>query len=135
GLAGDGVYGANIPANASTNGQMIRYYVAASDTDGRNSRLPVFNAPLDSDEYFGTVVTDPSIGTLLPVFHWFLANPALAETDTGTRCSLFYQGEFYDNVFVRIRGGTARGWPKKSYKVELNEDHEFLIRPDLRRVT
>src|SRR5262249_39056582 len=58
-----------------------------------------------------------------------------AETATGTSCSIFYNGELYDNVFVRIRGGTSRGWPKKSYKIELNEDHEFELHPGERRVT
>jgi len=38
-----------------------------------------------------------------------VAAPAQAETATGTRCSVFYNGELYDNVFVRIRGGTSRG--------------------------
>lgn len=135
GGAGDGVFGASIPASASTNGQMIRYLISASDALGRASRAPVFNDPQNSDEYFGTIVQNPGINTPLPVFHWFLATPAAAETDAGTRCSLFYNGEFYDNIFVRIRGGTARGWPKKSYKVEFNEDHEFLPRPGERRVT
>jgi hypothetical protein len=135
GALGDGLFGATIPANASTNGQMIRYAITAADALGRTSRAPLFNDPLNSDEYFGTVVANPAITTPLPVFHWFLALPSAAETDTGTRCSLFHDGEFYDNIFIRIRGGTARGWPKKSYKVELNEDHEFLLRPGLERVT
>lgn len=135
GVGGDGVFGASIPASASTNGQMIRYAITAADAFGRTSRAPHFNDPLNSDEYFGTIVANPAIATPLPVFHWFVAAPALAETDTGTRCSLFYAGEFYDNIFIRIRGGTARGWPKKSFKVELNEAHEFLLRPGLQRVT
>jgi hypothetical protein len=135
GAAGDGVFGASIPASASTNGQMIRYRIGATDALSRVSRAPLFNDLLDSDEYFGTVVHNPAISTPLPVFHWFLATPGAAETDTGTRCSLFYNGEFYDNIYVRIRGGTARAWPKKSYKVEFNEDHEFLLRPGERRVT
>ncbi len=135
GGAGDGLFGASIPASASTNGQMIRYLISATDSLGRPSRAPLFSDPENSDEYFGTIVQNPAIGTPLPVFHWFVATPAAAETDAGTRCSLFYNGEFYDNIFVRIRGGTARGWPKKSYKVEFNEDHEFLVRPGERRVT
>jgi len=135
GAVGDGMFGASIPASASTNGQMVRYLISATDAGGRPGRAPVFNDPQDSDEYFGTVVQNPAINTPLPVFHWFLATPGAAEVDTGTRCSLFYNGEFYDNIFVRIRGGTARGWPKKSYKVEFNEDHEFLLRPGERRVT
>jgi hypothetical protein len=135
GAAGDRVFGATIPASASTNGQMVRYLISATDSLGRVSRAPLFNDPQNSDEYFGTIVQNPAITTPLPVFHWFLATPTAAETDAGTRCSLFYNGEFYDNIFVRIRGGTARAWPKKSYKVEFNEDHEFLLRPGERRVT
>ena len=135
GVAGDGIFGGTIPASASTNGQMIRYVVTATDAFGRTSRAPLFNDPLDSDQYFGTVVANPAINSALPVFHWFVATPAAAETDTGTRCSLFYNGEFYDNLFVRIRGGTSRSWPKKSYKIEFNEDHEFELYPGKPRVT
>jgi hypothetical protein len=106
---------------------MIRYLVSASDALGAKS--PLFNDQ-NSDEHFGTIVQNP-LTHAAAVFHWFRATPA-AETDAGTRCSLFYNGEFYDNIFVRIRGGTARGWPK-SFKVEFNEDHEFLLRPGERR--
>ena len=135
GIAGDGLFGAAIPASASTNGQMLRYAITSADALGRTSRAPLFNDPLDSDQYFGTIVANPAIATSLPVFHWFVGTPAAAETDTGTRCSLFYNGEFYDNIFVRIRGGTSRSWPKKSYKMEFNEDHEFELRPGEPRVT
>jgi len=135
GAAGDGIFGASIPAGASTNGQMIRYFISATDAAGRPGRAPLFNDPLDSDEYFGTVVHNPAINTPLPVFHWFVAAPAAAEAATGTRCSLYYNGEFYDNIFVRLRGGTSRGFPKKSFKVEFNEGHEFLLRPGEPRVT
>ncbi len=135
GAAGDHVFGASIPASASTNGQLVRYVVAAADSHGVPSRVPVFNSPTDSDEYLGTVVADPLVQTALPVIHWFVAVPAQAETATGTRCSVFYNGELYDNVFVRIRGGTSRSWPKKSYKVELNEDHRFALEPGGPRVT
>lgn len=135
GPASDGVFGGNLPAGASTNGQMIRYAVTATDAAGRTSRVPPFNDPLDSDQYLGTVVANPAIHSALPVFHWFVEAPARAETDTGTRCSLFFNGEFYDNLFVRIRGGTSRAWPKKSYKLEFNEDHEFELHPGQPRVT
>ncbi len=135
GGAADGTYGARIPASASTNGQLIRYAVLATDVRNVSARLPIFNSPTDSDEYLGTVVLDPAVQTTLPVFHWFVATPALAELPTGTRCSLFYDGELYDNIFVRIRGGTSRGWPKKSYKIELNEDHEFALKAGGPRVT
>ena len=55
--------------------------------------------------------------------------------DPGTLCSFFYDGEFYDNATVRLRGGTSRSWPKTSHKVELPDDHEFRIRKGVGRVT
>jgi hypothetical protein len=136
GLAGDGIYGATIPASASGPGQMVRYAVAAADTQGRASREPLFADPLGSPEYQGTIIQPLNVTSTIPVMHWFVATPSAAETDAGTRASFFtYNGEFHDNVFIRIRGGTARGWPKKSYKVEMNDGEHFLIHPGLRRVS
>ncbi len=131
GAAGDGVYGATIPAGASTPGQMVRYYIDAFDAANEASRVPPFLESSASEEYLGTTVQAPAVSSRLPVLQWFVQDPAAAETATGTRCSLFYQDELYDNVFVRIRGGTARGWPKKSFKFEMNEDHPFLLHPGL----
>jgi len=106
GVAGDGVYGARIPAGAASPGEMVRYYFSAIDTQANTSRWPFFITP-DAPEYFGTVVDDPVILTNLPVLHWFVQNTNAAETYTGTRCALFYNGAFYDNVFVAIRGATS----------------------------
>jgi hypothetical protein len=133
GAAGDGVFSAIIPAGAAQPGQMVRYYVTALDDGGRASRWPLFLDPYGSAEYQGTLVrTHPA--TALPVLHWFVQNAAAAETGTGTRCSVFYHDEFYDNVFVRIRGQTSRSYPKHSYKFELNAEHHFLFRADAPRV-
>jgi hypothetical protein len=134
GAAGDGRFGAVIPARAALPGQMIRYYVTAQDSAGRASRWPLFLDPLASSAYQGTMVRNNPV-TALPVLHWFVQNPAAADTATGTRCALFFDGELYDNAFVRIRGQTSRGWPKKSYKFELNDDHHFRFRPDAPRVS
>lgn len=135
GLAGDGVYGAAIPAAASVPGQMVRYYVQAFDLLNRTSRWPLFLDPNGSPEYQGTVVQNLSVTSALPVMHWFAQDTAAAETDAGTRCSVFYDGELYDNIYVRIRGGTARSWPKKSYKLEMNEGHYFRVHPGQPRVS
>ncbi|HXJ75575.1 MAG TPA: CotH kinase family protein, partial [Candidatus Dormibacteraeota bacterium] len=136
GAAGDGIYGASIPATASNPGQMLRYAVLAADALGRTNREPLFSDPLGSPQYRGTLIRNAGITSALPVLHWFVGTPAAAETDLGTRCSIFSPlGEFYDNVFVRIRGGTARGWPKKSYKIELNEGDHYLIHPGALRVS
>jgi len=132
GTAGDGIYGAAIDHTNCFAGQMIRWFINASDTEGRVSRWPLISSSPDSAEYLGAVVQPEALAnTALPVLHWFVENPAAADTDSGTRCSLFYANRFYDNLIVRIRGGTSRNWPKKSYKFEMNSGDRFFVREDL----
>lgn len=142
--AGDGIYSASFSmttlfGSAVKPGEMLRWRVEAEDDQGAVFSDPWVHDPDDSDIYYGTVAMDPSIDTKLPVLHRFFEQPNRAETGSGTRGALFYEGEFgaefYDNVFVRIRGGTATSWPKKAYKIELNEDHEFQFDAELPRVT
>ncbi|HEX2973984.1 MAG TPA: lamin tail domain-containing protein, partial [Tepidisphaeraceae bacterium] len=125
GAAGDGVYGAIIPASASSAGEMVRYYVVATDSEDQMSRAPLFASPTGSPEYFGTVIADPSVTSQLPIFQWFVENPSAATTDNGTKASVYYLGQFYDNVHVRIRGGTARGWEKPHFKFDFNAGYHF----------
>jgi hypothetical protein len=132
--AGDGVYSADIPANVAQPGQMIRYYVTAQLSNGLVRREPLFVDPAASPEYFGTIVNDPQLQSNFPVLHRFLEEPRLVDSGRGLRTSIYYNGEFYDNAFIRIRGGTARSWPKKSYKIEFNDDHQFLLDPATPRV-
>ncbi len=107
GAAGDGVYGAAIPAAASGPGQMVRFQVWALDGAGRTARWPLFDDPLGSPEYLGTVVADPAAINTLPVYEWFTDNVPASTTRTGTRASVFFNGEFFDNVFVRVRGSAT----------------------------
>ncbi len=125
---GDGIYGAVIPASASGPGQMVRWYVTATDTFGGNSRLPSFVEPQNSPEYFGTVVDNPGLTNPLPVLHWFIQSPGAADNDVGTRCSLFYDGVFYDNLAINIHGQSSRGFPKKSYDIDFHPGHNFKWR-------
>jgi len=129
GQPSDGVYGARIPAAAFSAGQMVRWYVAATDTAGRTSQFPSFFVPQNSPQYFGTVVEDPNLVNPLPVLHWFIETPTAANSDAGTRCVLFYDGEFYDNVGINIHGQSSRGFPKKSYDIDFNPGHNFKWAP------
>ena len=122
-LVGDGVYAATIPAGIATDGQMIRYRVTATDTNGDTSHEPLFPDPTESAEYTGTIVQDTPIDTQLPVFHWFVEDTAAADTRPGTRGAAFFDGEFYDNIFVRVRGQGSSGYPKPSHKFEFNDGH------------
>lgn len=135
GAAGDRFYAAQIPGGLAQPGQMIRYYVTANDAGGHRSRWPLFLSRTASPEYHGVVVQNPSLTNALEVLHWFVEKPTAAETSTGTRAAFAWHGAFHDNVFIRIRGGTSRGWPKHSYKVEFNEGDHFLLRPGLSRLS
>ena len=120
GAAGDNVFGAIIPSTVSTNGQMIRYYLVANDTMGNVSRLPQFLSPTASPKYFGTVVEDPTLKTALPVLYWFIQNPSGANESAGARCSIFFNGEFYDNVNANVHGQSSIGFAKHSFDFNLN---------------
>ena len=109
---------------------MVRWYVTASDTLGNESRYPVFFSAADSAEYLGTVVADPGVSTNLEVFQYFVENTNLAATDFGTRASVSFRGEFYDNVFIRRRGGNTT----QGRKFEFNSSQHFLFDPAYPRV-
>ncbi|NLH15246.1 MAG: hypothetical protein GX455_01575, partial [Phycisphaerae bacterium] len=126
--AGDGIYTASIPGAAA--GQMVRWYVTATDINAVQTREPMFLDPTNSPEYFGTVVVDPSISSKIGVFWYFVQNTSAEGTDTGTRASVFYLNEFYDNVFIRLRGGyTTHG-----RKIAFNDGHFFRFDPNQDRV-
>jgi hypothetical protein len=125
GKSGDSIYGAKIPGTQFDTGQMVRWYITTADTAGRESRFPAHLDLLNSPKYWGTVVDDPSLTNPLPVLHWFILNPNAANTDAGTRCSLYYDGQFYDNLWINIHGQSSRGFPKKSYDIDFHPGHNF----------
>jgi hypothetical protein len=135
GAAGDGIWAARIPATAASPGQMIRWAVTATDDAGRSLRHPAYPDPRRSPQYEGTVVLDPSLtSSRIPVLHWFIATPSSADTDTGARGSLFFEGEFYDNILANVHGQSTRGFPKRSYDIDFNPGHKFRWREGQPRV-
>lgn len=132
--AGDGIWSATLPASAFSPGQMTRWRFVANDSAGSETREPPYPDPLNSHQYYGTVADDPRVQTKLPVIHWFTQNPAGAGTDAGSRGSVYYRGEFYDNVLFNIHGQSTRGFPKKSYNIDFNRTQRFRWSPDAPRV-
>ncbi len=129
--AGDGVYSAVIPSEFFFAGNMIRWSIAAVDAGGGIADAPQFLVPDNSPEYFGTVVRDPNLVSDLPILRWFTESIGRANSRAGTRASVFYDGEFYDNIFVRKRGGyTARN----SQKFVFNNGFKFRISDEYDRV-
>jgi hypothetical protein len=125
-LADDGFYTGIIPAHSGQPGQMLRYYLQASDTDGRATRSPSYLSPTKSPQYYGTVILNPTLtNSHLPVLHWFIEKPAAADSDATARCCLYYQGEFYDNIGVNQHGQSTRGFPKRSYDLDFHPGYHF----------
>jgi len=132
GAAGDGVFGAIITNQVGgvwtyAPGQMVRWFISAQDSQSRTSRWPLFLSPTESAEYLGTVIADPTLGSTLPIFQLFVAPGQLGgiDTETGGRLSLFYDGEFYDNIYLELRGNSTAGYAKKSHRVEFNREHKL----------
>jgi hypothetical protein len=125
----NGTWTGTIPAGIATAGQMIRYYVTATDADGNISRWPIFPDAMDSQQYFGTVVADASIQSHLPVACLFMQTSSAADNQTGTQGSLFYLNELYDNIHIYVHGQSSVGWPKKSHNLDFPKDHQFLYQP------
>jgi hypothetical protein len=136
-VAGDEIFTAQIPDSEFTTGQMVRWYVTATDTAGATSRAPRFQDPLDSPEYHGTVIVDPSVATDLPVLYWFVEDPNAAASDDGTRASLYMLGQFYDNIEVDLHGqSTARPeFTKKSFNFDANNGLKFEVDSSFGRVS
>jgi hypothetical protein len=135
GAAGDHVYAATIPASASSVGQMVRWYVTAADGLGRTGRWPLFEdqsgpSGTGSPEYLGTMIADPTIASTMPLFYWFVQDPAAGDSTAGTDSSVYYNGEFFDNVFSRHRGYSSGGT-----KIDFNKGYYFRWDADHLRVS
>ena len=130
GLTGDGLFGATIPGEVANPGEMLRYRVTADDVNGNTTRWPLFNDATRTPEYYGTIVEGPN-DAQLPVLHWFTETVAASQSIHGARASVFFLGEFYDNVFVRGRGAGGTG---AGQKFEFNRGFDFRYADDVPRV-
>ena len=150
GAAGDGVYGAIITNYVGGNwtytaGQMVRWYVSAADSLSHTSRWPLFTDPNGSAEYDGTVVNPNYVTSALPIIHLFAPTSVLqpgpytiqtnADSQDGGRVSLYYDGEFYDNINMNLRGNTTAWYNKKSHRLNFNKEHAFRYSDSAARIT
>ncbi len=135
--ANDGIFTGQIPGGVANVGEMVRWYVTASDVETGETREPAFLDSNDSAEYFGTVFPDPTASTDIPVIYWFVRSTTGAQTATGTRASLSIGGEFYDNVKVDLHGQSTTGsdFPKKSFDFDANQGQKFKLADDLEPVS
>jgi len=125
GAAADGVYGAEIPGQPLDT--LVRYRIEAAGSNGPGADPRVD----DTIVYYGAVLSSP-ITTDLPIVEWWI-DPADFQaaldhylTDDLEPAVLAYDGTVWDNVRVRVRGSTSREFPKKSWKFELPQGHDFV---------
>ncbi|MEK0448137.1 MAG: hypothetical protein RL088_405 [Verrucomicrobiota bacterium] len=132
---GSRLFTGTIPStHGATARQMLRYYITATDTAGRTWRAPY---PVDltnddgvsqSPEYFGTVIADATLTSSMPIMQWFTNDVTNSDTRIGSRASVYYGGFFYDNIYVRQRGGyTSSG----SQKFNFNAKEGIYVNPTL----
>lgn len=62
----DGTWTATIPSSDAKPGAMVRWFIKASDSGGREVRDPLYKESTDR-QYYGTVVEDTSDSSSLPV--------------------------------------------------------------------
>lgn len=133
--ANDGIWTATIPAGAFGPGEMTRWRVTATDSSARLTKEPAFRNSVDYPQYFGTVAFDSRIESRLPVLHWFTSNLSGSATETGARGSVYYEGEFYDNVLFNLHGQSTAGFPKHSYNIDFNPHNHFRYKTNAARVS
>ncbi|MBN1672640.1 MAG: lamin tail domain-containing protein [Kiritimatiellae bacterium] len=131
GAAGDGLYGAKIPASAATVGQMVRYCITATDGAGHASRYPIED---DTIDYLGTVITDAALTSAMPIYHLFFQNPNWYLNSDGsgnknwqTGC-FYYNGDFYDKIRSHACGRTTLSSTysrRKDLTIDFNKGHFF----------
>ena len=125
GAAGDLTFGARIPPQPA--GSLIRYRIEANNASG----TWFYPRQDDTVDYDGTVVVDPATSTSLPILWWFMDQVAFDAaiehklTDDVEPSVIFFDGQLYDNTFTRVRGQSARFYPKTPWKHFFPQGHNF----------
>ncbi len=131
-IGGDGFYSATIPSSAYGAEDMVRWFITAEDIFANGSRAPAFldyTGNNQSPEYFGTVTQDPAVTSEAPLLQWFTMSESASHTRTGVRASAYFLGRFYDNIFVRERGGSTNG--SVSQKFDFNKGDNLYINEEM----
>jgi hypothetical protein len=123
--AGDGLWSGLIPVSQAKPGTMVRWRFEAMDDSGATSRWPIVASEREGEKYLGTVLGADGVRSALPVFHLFIRPSDIdaADADQGARAACFLDGEFYDNIAIKVRGNTTAGFPKKSHRLEFPAAH------------
>lgn len=153
-FAGDSIFTGVIPENVQRHRRLVRYRLEAEDTIGNRVRAPYADDPQPNFAYFvydgvpswqgrvrpGTVqktFADEEMNRL-PVYHLISKRESVEASTwrdkytgdeyrwTGT---LVYNGEVYDHIRYRARGGVWRyAMGKNMWKFDFLRGHDFVAR-------
>ncbi|HPA46234.1 MAG TPA: CotH kinase family protein [bacterium] len=123
---GDGRYTAVVPAQPA--GTLVRYYVEVTGWESAVRRFPpeaplygrgwrVPNPENKSPLAHNEILLDPLELKGLINFPYDLSREAYG--------SYITDGVLYDNVRIRLRGGAARDFPKKNWRLDFPKSHLF----------
>jgi hypothetical protein len=124
-LAGDGVYTGSIPG--APRGAIVDYSVAAADAGGSRVASPPRRYP----------VAEFNVSSNLPVYHIFIRKADWDRLNADVWTSEYFpavfvhDGEVYDEVGLRFRGGRPRLFRKKSLKLEFSGPRGYEGREEL----
>jgi len=134
-VAGDGLFSVRLPTTGLSAGEMLRWRVEASDSASGVSLSPAFLDPSDADRYYGTVALNPAhASSQLTIMETFVEDEVAVDTELGTTASIYYLGNFYDNVQMDRHGQSTAAFPKKSYDLDFNKGNRFLWKDGEERV-
>jgi hypothetical protein len=155
--AGDDTYSVQLPGSIQVHRRLIRYRISVSDNGGRSLMVPYTDDPQPNFAYFvydgvpawygadrpgftPVVKYDSNVMSSLPVYNLIskksdVENSTWLEKYGGDEYkwygTLVYDGEVYDHITYRARGGVWRySMGKNMWKFNFNRGHRFQARDD-----
>lgn len=159
--AGDGVYSATVPGSVQQHRRLIRYRVLAADAAGTSVRAPYVDDPQPNFAYFVYDGVPAWVGAVrpgaagdpgrtftvaaeemnrLPVIHLLARRSTVEEATWFSRYggdaypwvgTLVVDGEVYDHIHYRARGGVWRyAMTKNMWKFDFNRGHDLEVRDE-----
>jgi CotH kinase protein/Lamin Tail Domain len=131
-LAGDGLYTAVIPPIGHRH--LVRYRISAEDNLGKVDYSPYADDPQPNHAF---LVYDGTEDYAIPTY-WLIAHASdtfeaqyngIRSNEYKWRGTLVFDGEVYDHIFMRLRGGVHRfHYPQRSWRFKFLIGHRFRSR-------
>jgi len=155
--AGDSIFSARLDAQIQKNRCLVRYTISAIDTTGQFITVPHADDPSPNFAYFvyngmpawegavrpgqdTPVLYNEDVMNAVPSYHLISRQADIENCTWGSNYggaeyrwwgTLVYDGEVYDHIRYRARGGVWRYAMKKNmWKFDFNNGHSFQARDD-----